>query len=329
MAENGRKFTQGTSKYRYSINAQEKETDLNENITTALYWEYDSRIGRRWNLDPKPNASVSPYATFNNNPIFNTDPLGDTTRGMDAKSAMRTQEAIVNIVDKISAKGCDKLSSYFKIGSDNVTFNQIDEAAFNKDVAALNLTDDQKALVGGFVTAINDNKTHFIGIVKDGEKIDVSQIKNISKGSKELLTGIIAGKGGTGANLLNQSVTYMKYSQTGGKGQFHPTNKSFAPPVGMILSHELIGHSLGEFYFNTQWDKKFKGDPRDYKPAPVIQVSKFSNTSSVQVYNLYFRVMGIKMEDHGEYHNRGTVPGSPPGPPMDEKERNVIPEYLK
>jgi hypothetical protein len=248
---------------------------------------------------------------------------------MDAKSAMRTQEAIVNIVDKISQKGCDKLSSYFKIGSDNVTFDKIDESAFNKDVEALGLNDDQKALVGGFVKAINDTKTHFIGIVKDGEKIDVSKIKNISKGSTELLQGIIAGKGGTGANFMNQSVAYMKYTQTASKGQFHPTNKAFAPPQGMILAHELLGHSLGEFYFNLQWEKKFTGNPRDYKAAPVIQVSKFSNLSGVQVYNLYFRVMGIKMEDQGEYHNRGTVPGSPPGPPMDATERNAIPAYLK
>ena len=330
MTMPGRKYqVSSTSQYRYGFNGQMKSDEIGNDSYTAEFWQYDARIGRRWNVDPKPNISISPYAAFENNPIFNTDPKGDTTRGMDAKSAMRTQEAIVNIVDKISQKGCDKLSSYFKIGSDNVTFDKIDESAFNKDVEALGLNDDQKALVGGFVKAINDTKTHFIGIVKDGEKIDVSKIKNISKGSTELLQGIIAGKGGTGANFMNQSVAYMKYTQTASKGQFHPTNKAFAPPQGMILAHELLGHSLGEFYFNLQWEKKFTGNPRDYKAAPVIQVSKFSNLSGVQVYNLYFRVMGIKMEDQGEYHNRGTVPGSPPGPPMDATERNAIPAYLK
>jgi hypothetical protein len=45
--------------YRYSINGQEKEIELNKNITTATFWEYDSRIGRRWNLDPKPTTGVS------------------------------------------------------------------------------------------------------------------------------------------------------------------------------------------------------------------------------------------------------------------------------
>ena len=48
----GRKYQQGNSNYRYSINGQEKESELNENITTAEFWEYDSRIVRRWNVDP-------------------------------------------------------------------------------------------------------------------------------------------------------------------------------------------------------------------------------------------------------------------------------------
>ncbi len=65
-----------TSKYRYSINGQEKESELNENITTAKYWEYDSRIIRRWNLDPVVKPWESPYAAFGGNPVLFVDPLG-------------------------------------------------------------------------------------------------------------------------------------------------------------------------------------------------------------------------------------------------------------
>lgn len=71
-----RKFQAEAASYRYSINGQEKESELNENITTALYWEYDSRIGRRWNLDPVVKFWQSPYSTFNNNPIEFADPSG-------------------------------------------------------------------------------------------------------------------------------------------------------------------------------------------------------------------------------------------------------------
>lgn len=69
--------TYQSENYRYSLNGQEKSDELNPNLTTAMYWEYDSRIGRRWNLDPKPIVGLSDYAVFDNNPILNTDPNGD------------------------------------------------------------------------------------------------------------------------------------------------------------------------------------------------------------------------------------------------------------
>ena len=75
----GRKYlANSSSKYRYSFNGQEKESDLNENITAAEFWEYDSRIARRWNPDPLRNTWESPYACFNGNPILYNDPNGKT-----------------------------------------------------------------------------------------------------------------------------------------------------------------------------------------------------------------------------------------------------------
>ncbi len=50
---------------------------------TALYWEYDSRLGRRWNRDPKPIAEESEYAVNRNNPIQHNDPNGDCPPGTD------------------------------------------------------------------------------------------------------------------------------------------------------------------------------------------------------------------------------------------------------
>jgi hypothetical protein len=57
----------------------------NGNSYTAEYWQYDSRLGRRWNLDPKPNPSISYYACFGNNPILITDINGDTTYKFNLK----------------------------------------------------------------------------------------------------------------------------------------------------------------------------------------------------------------------------------------------------
>jgi hypothetical protein len=66
--------------YRYGYNSQEKVDEIAGagNHTTAEFWEYDTRLGRRWNQDPKPNPSISNYAVFANNPIWYSDILGDT-----------------------------------------------------------------------------------------------------------------------------------------------------------------------------------------------------------------------------------------------------------
>jgi RHS repeat-associated protein len=71
--------------YTFGFNGQEKDDEIAGagNHTTALFWEYDPRTGRRWNLDPKPSADESPYATNKNNPIKYNDPNGDCPPGVD------------------------------------------------------------------------------------------------------------------------------------------------------------------------------------------------------------------------------------------------------
>jgi hypothetical protein len=65
--------------YRFGFNTQEKTDEISGpgNHNTATFWEYDGRLGRRWNLDPKIVIGVSPYAINGDNPIFYTDPKGD------------------------------------------------------------------------------------------------------------------------------------------------------------------------------------------------------------------------------------------------------------
>ena len=85
--------------YRYSFNGQEKDDEVagEGNVNTAQYWEYDTRLGRRWNLDVKPQAYCSNYSVFSNAPLIKVDPKGnsdyytakgtylgsDGTKGMD------------------------------------------------------------------------------------------------------------------------------------------------------------------------------------------------------------------------------------------------------
>lgn len=71
----------GTSigSYRYGFNGQEMSNEIKGvgNSYTAEYWEYDPRVGRRWNVDPLKLTWESSYLVNGNNPIFFIDPDGD------------------------------------------------------------------------------------------------------------------------------------------------------------------------------------------------------------------------------------------------------------
>jgi len=82
--------------YRFGFNGQEMDNEITGQAgthTTAMFWEYDSRLGRRWNLDPKPQTSISYYACFANNPIAFSDINGDKIKyeNRDIKKAFRNE----------------------------------------------------------------------------------------------------------------------------------------------------------------------------------------------------------------------------------------------
>jgi hypothetical protein len=79
MLQPDRQWSLGS--YRYGFNGQEKSDEIKGggNSYTAQFWEYDPRIGRRWNLDPKLKIGESAYLTFSGNPVWLNDPLGDSS----------------------------------------------------------------------------------------------------------------------------------------------------------------------------------------------------------------------------------------------------------
>ena len=68
-----------TGGYEFGFNGQEKDQEIfnNQSTTTAMFWEYDGRIGRRWNIDPVVKSWQSTYVCFSDNPIIRIDPNGD------------------------------------------------------------------------------------------------------------------------------------------------------------------------------------------------------------------------------------------------------------
>lgn len=73
----GRSYV-GPTAYRYGFGTQEKDDEIYGagNSYSAEFWQYDPRLGRRWNVDPIVKPWESSYAAFRNNPIFLSDPYG-------------------------------------------------------------------------------------------------------------------------------------------------------------------------------------------------------------------------------------------------------------
>src|SRR5574343_785278 len=64
-----------TSKYRFGFNTQEKDDEIagEGNSYTAEFWQYDGRLGKRFNVDPIFKEYESPYSVLGNNPIWIID----------------------------------------------------------------------------------------------------------------------------------------------------------------------------------------------------------------------------------------------------------------
>jgi RHS repeat-associated protein len=99
MTMPNRSYTNSGSSYNYGMNGQQKTKELGDNFYEALYWQYDSRIGRRWNVDPKEVTGISVYSVFSNNPIYHIDILGDSSAPTSTKeqALSRIQELAVSL----------------------------------------------------------------------------------------------------------------------------------------------------------------------------------------------------------------------------------------
>src|SRR5689334_9937964 len=97
----GRSFDSEAS--RFGFNGQEKDDEISGagNHNTATFWEYDTRLGRRWNIDPVIHSWESPYCVMGNSPIAFNDPLGDEVKNGDRIVANEKKQHLANANKKL------------------------------------------------------------------------------------------------------------------------------------------------------------------------------------------------------------------------------------
>ncbi len=203
MAMSSRKYS--TPSYRYSFNTQEKTEELGEGHTTALYWEYDGKLGRRWNVDPVIKMYESPYTTFSNNPIIFVDWMGADTLDItktDGKWGISSTK-IVSGDDVFRVNDGTETKTY--------TFS---EGEYGKRLSVLNLENDASYTLGVYHVSGKDSEgASGFAITPGGEA-------STAVGSGKRLpddTYTLAGTGdGTNQSLFKWVQPLVSSGETGG-----------------------------------------------------------------------------------------------------------------
>ena len=240
----GRNYS--TESYSFGFNGQNKDNEVygsEGSSYTAEFWQYDSRLTRRFNLDPKPNPAISPYATFGLNPIYFIDILGDTIRGVDAASGSHMLSTIRNSFSNQSVK------ELFTLASDGKTMSTISESAFVE--AVKNVGVDEQQLAYSYFRAINGTDVHTVEMTERDKALSgiAKDLTGLSLGSdidKKYGGGVnISVKGGSfSVIVLNSKANIADYSIVhGGIGLRSSPEELFA--------HEVLGHGSGRALGST------------------------------------------------------------------------------
>jgi hypothetical protein len=99
--------------HKYGFGGHEKDNEVSGegNHLSFSDYGYDTRLGRRWNIDPKTKKypNLSPYATFNNNPIFFTDPNGQEP----IKPSATSLSGLIKVLNSKDVKSLADLISWY------------------------------------------------------------------------------------------------------------------------------------------------------------------------------------------------------------------------
>jgi hypothetical protein len=267
--------TYQASEYRFSFNGQERDDEVSGvgNTMTAEFWEYDARLGRRWNRDPKSNIEMSPFSCFGNSPILFNDAKGDIFRiskGSDGKTNQKAQTDIENLANKNNRQ----FISFNENGIASLNFGprtteEIDELLANdKGLNLINTLINAKNKDGKDLTFQYDVCDENLELDKETgeiitEKYNIDKNGNQSRIISNLSTSarnINGGIGGESRNPIDGIDGFVRISP----GSFSQFNNSQL----IINRSSMVYHELMENYARTALGLPYVG-PKDGSNATI------------------------------------------------------------
>jgi RHS repeat-associated protein len=204
---------------------------------TAEYWEYDARIGRRWNVDPIGKAYESPYACFSNNPISYTDPKGNVATGVGdddpTKYTVKKGDNITSIAKHLGTSVKELLSANKQIKNPN------------KILIGENINLPLKTLIDKYE---NMQSEVFPGLTRKEQTEKVEGAFNLNEQDAQKL--VLATVHGAQENLVAQSPMLQKWKnsfrgiqQPSSNTSVEFTRKIFEPMLSSIIKG--FGYTYG------------------------------------------------------------------------------------
>jgi hypothetical protein len=259
--------------YRYlGANGQETQTEITggNSHSTAEYWMYDSRLGRRWNVDPKIKFWESPFSSFSNNPILLLDLFGDDTTIANNKTGnliiwynyekekidyeKMTNQVAWDFIEVNEGKNLKKtIKKYLKdnnLSLKNVVFKTHGSSA-EISAGKGSGNDITKEELTNYMNGKSNSKSSIRNLITTFEFIG----KNIKDGGNFIITACYAGrKGGelgyvlgelllikNGGNfniLLNEDASVVPYTSNGNYIYFDTHSLSYSHPLGWRMFYK-------------------------------------------------------------------------------------------
>ncbi|MEM7161704.1 MAG: hypothetical protein AAF487_04615 [Bacteroidota bacterium] len=238
---------QDPDEYRYGFNGQEKDNEISGsgNSYTAEFWQYDSRLMKRWNTDPVVKHFESPYACFNGNPILRIDPRGDnagdyykkdgTYLGSDGKKDGKVYVATGTIKGK---KGKEKFKDATELDITHSNFKKYAGIVKNEDPTNKESMFATASALSNYVAFknANGNKTTYSSVINSGYSSASKSfsVNNKSKTKKQAIAAVINAM--QGGHDYSNGATHWDGFDFAGNGLSHrkPVNQ------GVEISEEHL-----------------------------------------------------------------------------------------